>query len=117
MEKSTDLDAKGIALHVGRAVLEVEHRHFVAAPVDNRDHIPRILRIARAISTALRGAGLTEKDATFVRETLESHGKDLFMAEWNAQIMDGEDSQRVAKEGFDKYDRLYDAARNEVADV
>ena len=117
METRTDLDAKDVALHVGCAVLEAEHRHFCAAAVDNREHIPRILRIARAISTALRGTGLTEKDASFVRDALESHGKNLFLDEWNDQIMEGEDPQQVTKEGLDEYDRLCDAARNEVADV
>ena len=117
METKTDLDAKSVALRVGRAVLEAEHGHFVAASVDNSDHIPRILRVAGAISTILRRAGLTEKDATSVREALELHGKDLFMAEWNAQIMVGEDPQQVADEGIAEYDRIADAARREMADV
>ena len=117
METKADLDAKDVALHVGRAVLEAEHGHFVAASIDNRDHVPRILRIARAVSRAMRAAGLTEKDATFIRESLESHGKDLFMGEWNAQIMGGEDPQSVKDEGLEEYDRLYNAARREMEDV
>jgi hypothetical protein len=117
VETRTDLDAKSVALHVGRAVLEAEHRHFVAASVDNGEHIPRILRIAGAIFGVLRRAGLTEKDATSVREALELHGKDLFMAEWHAQIMEGEDPQQVADEGAAEYDRISYAARREIADV
>ena len=39
------------------------------------------------------------------------------MAEWNSQIMEGEDAQRVMEEGLDEYNRLYNAARREVENV
>ncbi len=67
-------------------------------------------------SASLR-VGLAEGEAIWVREALESHGKELFIAECNAQIMEGEDAHRVMEEGLDEYDRLCNAARREVENV
>ena len=117
METRTDLDLKDIALQVGRAVLRSEHKHYVAAQLDDSDHVPRILRIAGAVASGSLRVGLAEGEASSVREALESHGKELYMAEWNAQIMEGEDARRVTEEGLDEYDRLYNAARREVENV
>ena len=117
MKTRTDLDLKDIALQIGRAVLSSEHKHYVAAQLDDRDHVPRVLRIAGTVASASLRVGLAEGEAILVREALESHGKELYMAEWNAQIMEGEDARRVMEEGLDEYDRLYDAARREVEDV
>ena len=117
METRTDLDLKDIALQIGRAVLSSEHKHYVAdEQLDDRDHVPRILRIAGAVASASLRVGLAEGEAISVREALESHGKELYMTEWNAQI-EGEDARRVMEEGLDEYDWLYDAARGEVQDV
>ena len=117
METRTDLDLKDVALQVGRTVLSSEHKHYVAAHLDDRDHVPRILRIAGAVASASLRVGLAEGEAISVREALESQGKELYMVEWNSQIMEGEDARRVMEEGLDEYDRLYDAARGEVQDV
>jgi len=117
METRTDLNLKEIALEVGRAVLSSEHEHYVAEQLDDRDHVPRILRIAGAVASASLRAGLAEGEAISVREALESHGKELYMAEWSAQIVEGEDARRVTKEGLDEYDRLSNAARRWVEKV
>ncbi len=118
METRTDLDLKDVALQIGRAVLSSEHKHYVAdEQLDDRDHVPRILRIAGAVASASLRVGLAEGEVSSVREALESHGKELYMANWNSQIMEGEDARRVMEEGLDEYDRLYHAARREVEDV
>jgi hypothetical protein len=117
METRTDLNLKEIALQAGRAVLSSEHKHYVAERLDDCDHVPRILRIAGAVASASLRMGLAEGEAISVRETLESYGKELYMAEWSAQIMEGEDARRVTKEGLDEYDRLSNAARRWVEKV
>ena len=98
-------------------MLSSEHEHYIAAQLDDRDHVPTILRIAGAVASASLRVGLAEGEAIFVREALESHGKELYMSEWSAQIMEGEDARRVTKEGLDEYDRLSNAARRLVEKV
>jgi len=60
----------------------------MTAGLDNRDHVPRVLRIAQAIFAALKDAGLSGMEAAVVRGALEEHGRVLFLAEWNLQIME-----------------------------
>lgn len=116
METRTNLNVKEIALRVGRAVLSAEHKHYVVEQLDDSDHIPTILRVAVAVASTSLDLGLTQGEAISIRQALESYGKELFLANWKAQVKEGEDPRRVMSEALREYDRLYQAARREGED-
>ena len=110
-------EAQRIAVALGRAVLESEQGHFVHAGIDNSEHVSRVLRLAEAVSQAFERDGATADASLTVREELEAYGRELFMAEWNSQIMEDEDAEAVNAEGQIEYARLCEAARSQAEDV
>src|SRR3972149_11623930 len=82
------LSAREVGLQIGRAVLEAEHRHFVAEMLDNEEYVPRILRIAAAVASGLESCDPHQHDVAGVRDALESYGRDLFLSEWKARLME-----------------------------
>ena len=106
MAKKGDVDVKGLAIILGRAVLKLEHKHFLSGDIDNPEHVPRIHRVAAAISTALQGEGLTKQWIMPESNALHEHGKALFMEEWNKYVRDGDDPQQFMKEGLSEYGSL-----------
>ena len=94
------------AVAVGKMVLDVEHDHFVEAGIDNREHIPRVLRILASVAQVLRETPSLSSSADEVEDTLLAHGKERFMAEWMSQTEPDEDAQRVHEQGSYEFDRI-----------
>ena len=90
----------------GKTVLEVEHDNFMNAVIDNREHIPRLLRIAVAMANVFREDGQSEGVADEVEEELLSFGKQLFMNGWMQDLMPNEDPQQVFDRGSREFDRI-----------
>ena len=115
------LSAREVGLQIGRAVLEAEHRHFVAEMLDNEEHVPRILRIAGAVASGLEGCEPRQYDMAEVRTALESYGRDLFLSEWKARLMEEaeqeEDVHEPMQEAAVEYDRLRSEALRRARDV
>ena len=77
-----NLSPREIADCIGKSVLRAEHRHFVEASEDNRDHIPRATRIAGAVGAALRELGLSKHESASASASLLEFTKELFLDEW-----------------------------------
>ncbi len=100
-----NLSPREIADCIGKSVLRAEHRHFVEASEDNRDHIPRATRIAGAVGAALRELGLSKHESASASASLLEFTKELFLDEWMSQIEEGEDSEVVLAEGKEEFGR------------
>src|SRR3990172_7555652 len=115
------LSAREVGLQIGRAVLEAEHRHFVAEMLDNEEYVPRILRIAAAVASGLESCDPHQHDVAGGRGALESYGRDLFLSEWKARLMEEaeqeEDVHEPMQEAAVEYDRLRSEALRRARDV
>ena len=75
------LSSREIADCIGKGVLRAEHRHFVNGSEDNRDYIPRVALIARAVGAALRELGLSKHQSASTSADLLEFAKKLFLDE------------------------------------
>ena len=91
---------------VARAVIREEHQCFVDEGLDNREHIPRVMRITAAIGTALHEMNFPAEAVQEMVHSLEKYAKDLFLAEWMSQGIEGEDEEEVMAEGVAEFDRI-----------
>ena len=99
-----------IARAIARQMIRAEHEHFVAQALDNRDHIPRVRRMARAVSTGLTKLGVSSSDATRVSDDVVAYAKELFVKEWMSEVEEGEDGRVIQAQGVAEFDRIFAAA-------
>lgn len=66
-------------LAAGKEILRREHAYFRDAALDDAEHIPRIQRIATAISDAARESGARDEAAEALREDLVAYGRELWL--------------------------------------
>lgn len=58
---------------------------------DNREHVPRVRREARAFAAGLREIGVTSREAKVFSEEIVGYAKELFLDEWMSEVERGED--------------------------
>lgn len=103
---TTFSDKQIAAEAVGRAIITAEHDHFVAASLDNEEHIPRVRRLANAVADALAGLGESRAVAERLSSSLIQHGRTLFIEEWVSELHRGEDPDRERLAAGAEFDRI-----------
>ncbi len=90
----------------GIALVEVQHKFFMDASLDNSEHVPAIKRIADVAYAYLKGKGVSLEIAKGVRNELINYGRNLFVQVWMATEEDeeplDEEDRHEAKRTFNE---------------
>jgi hypothetical protein len=91
-------------LDTATQIIEDEHYHFVNRRVDNQDHIPRIVRIAKSAGKILKSSGMPQQEVESNVQRIIRHGRQLFVEEWMLTLPHGEpQDENEAIEAFERY--------------
>jgi hypothetical protein len=91
-------------LDTAMQIIEDEHHHFVNRRVDNQDHIPRIVRIAKSAGKILKSSGMPKQEVESNVQRIIRHGRQLFVEEWMLTLPHGENQdENEAIEAFERY--------------
>ena len=86
-------------------VIQDEHRYFTSDGIDNKEHIPRIARIAESAGKLLRVGGMPKREVEANVQRIIHYGRRLFIDEWMKPLPGDTDlpDEEKAIEEFDRY--------------
>ena len=97
-------------LDTAMQIIQDEHHVFVEDGIDNDEHIPRIIRIARSAGKLLLINGMAKRDVDANIERIINYGRQLFIEEW-MKPFPGDDEPPLEEEAIEEFDKYLKKAR------
>ncbi len=73
------------------AILDREHKHEMADPMDDSEYIPLLRRIIVSASERLVEEGFTKDEGDGLADKLYNHARKLYVESWMSHIEEDED--------------------------
>ena len=97
-------------LDTAMQIIQDEHHVFVEDGIDNDEHIPRIIRIARSAGKLLLINGMAKRDVDANIERIINYGRQLFIEEW-MKPFSGDDEPPLEEDAIEEFDKYLKKAR------
>lgn len=100
----------GTVLDTAMQIIQDEHVHSISDPIDNEEHVERIVRIAESAGKLLSATGIPKRDVEGNVQRIIQYGRRLFVEEW-MQPQPGDTEVPREEDAIEEFDQYLEKSR------